>query len=108
MKSTSVKTLSELVAEFEHSMSWLDRQKIPLRRVRDATKAHLWLSDFLKFAEQFGDTIGWDATNRKYVLAHAMTGVDWDRYKHPLPKTCMTTGTSDTGEMVTSRFEQIC
>jgi hypothetical protein len=29
----------------------------------------MWLSDFRKFAEQFGDIIGWDATNRKYVLA---------------------------------------
>ncbi|MGZ8898423.1 MAG: tyrosine-type recombinase/integrase, partial [Halobacteriota archaeon] len=65
---------------------WLERQKIPLPRVRDPKKAHLWLSDFRKFAEQFGDIIGWDATNRKYVLAHGMTGVDWEHYKHPLPE----------------------
>lgn len=45
--------------------------KIPLPRVRDPSKAHLWLSDFRKFAEQFGGVIGWDSTNRKYVLAHA-------------------------------------
>jgi len=49
-------------------------------------KAHLWLSDFRKFAEQFGDIIGWDTTNRKYILAHGMTGVDWKHYKHPLPE----------------------
>lgn len=24
--------------------------------------------------------------NRKYVLAHGMTGVDWKHYKHPLPE----------------------
>jgi integrase len=65
---------------------WLQLQKIPLPRVRDPSKAHLWLSDFRKFAEQFGDIISWDATNRKYVLAHAMTGVDWEHYKHPLPE----------------------
>jgi len=65
---------------------WLQRQKIPLPRVRDSSKAHLWLSDFRKFAEQFGDKIGWDSTNRKYVLAHGMTGVDWEHYKHPLPE----------------------
>jgi integrase len=65
---------------------WLERQKILLPRVRDPSKAHLWLSDFRKFAEQFGDIIGWDATNRKYVLAHGMTGVDWEHYKHPLPE----------------------
>jgi predicted alpha/beta-fold hydrolase len=54
--------------------------------VRDQNKARLWLSDFRKFAEQYGDIIGWDATNRKYVLAHGMTGVDWEHYKHPLPE----------------------
>jgi hypothetical protein len=71
---------------FHSFEKWLERQRIPLPRVRDASKAHLWLSDFRKFAEQFGDTIGWDATNRKYVLAHGMTGVDWEHYKHPLPE----------------------
>jgi hypothetical protein len=65
---------------------WLLRQKIPLPRVKDARKAHLWLSDFRKFAEQFGDIIGWDATNRQYVLAHDMTGVAWGHYKNPLPE----------------------
>jgi integrase len=65
---------------------WVERQQIPLSRVRDPSKAHLWLSDFRKFAEQFGDSIGWDTTNRKYILAHGMTGVDWQHYKHPLPE----------------------
>jgi len=71
---------------FHSFEKWLERQRIPLPRVRDSTKAHLWLSDFRKFAEQFGDIIGWDATNRKYILAHGMTGVDWEHYKHPLPE----------------------
>ena len=71
---------------FHSFEKWLERQRIPLPRVRDPSKAHLWLSDFRKFAEQFGDVIGWDATNRKYVLAHGMTGVDWEHYKHPLPE----------------------
>jgi len=71
---------------FNSFEKWLERQKVPLPRVRDPKKAHLWLSDFRKFAEQFGDVIGWDATNRKYVLAHGMTGVDWEHYKHPLPE----------------------
>jgi len=62
----------------------IERQKIPLTRVRDPSKARMWLSDFRKFAEQFEDTSGWDSTNRKYVLAHGMTGVDWEHYKHPL------------------------
>jgi hypothetical protein len=46
----------------------------------------MWLSDFRKFAEQYGDIIGWDTTNCKYVLAHGTTGVDWEHYKHPLPE----------------------
>ena len=71
---------------FHSFEKWLERQRIPLPRVRDANKAHLWLSDFRKFAEQYGDIIGWDTTNRKYVLAHGMTGVDWEHYKHPLPE----------------------
>jgi len=71
---------------FNSFEKWLERQNIPLPRVRDPSKAHLWLSDFRKFAEQLGDIIGWDATNRKYVLAHGMTGVDWAHYKHPLPE----------------------
>ena len=71
---------------FNQFEKWLEGQKIPLPRVSDPNKAHLWLSDFRKFAEQFGDIIGWDATNRKYVLAHGMTGVDWEHYKHPLPE----------------------
>lgn len=71
---------------FNSFANWLKREKVPLPRVRDPKKAHLWLSDFRKFAEQFGDIIGWDATNRKYVLAHGMTGVDWEHYKHPLPE----------------------
>jgi integrase len=77
---------AELFFMFNSFIKWLERQKIPLPRVRDSTKAHLWLSDLRKFAEQYGDIIGWDSTNRKYVLAHGMTGVDWEHYKHPLPE----------------------
>ncbi len=28
----------------------------------------MWLSDFRKFAEQFGEIIGWDATNNMWPL----------------------------------------
>jgi integrase len=77
---------AKLFFMFNSFQNWIERQRIPLKRVRDASKARMWLSDFRKFAEQFGDVIGWDATNRKYVLAHGMTGVDWEHYKHPLPE----------------------
>jgi integrase len=66
--------------------NWLKRQKVPLPHVRDSNKAHLWLSDFRKFTQQYGDILGWDTTNQKYVLAHGMTGVDWAHYRNPLPE----------------------
>jgi integrase len=71
---------------FNSFEKWLERQRIPLSRVRDLSKAHLWLSDFRKFAEQFGDIISWDITNRKFVLAHGMTGVEWEHYKGLQPE----------------------
>ena len=66
---------------FNSFENWLERHRVPLPLVEDPDKAHLWLSDFRKFAEQFGDVIDWNATNRKYILAHGMTGVDWKHYK---------------------------
>ncbi len=64
-------------------VKWLERQRVPLPRVLDSSKAHMWLSDFRKFCQQFGDKISWDSTNSKYVLAHGMTGVEWEHYKNP-------------------------
>jgi hypothetical protein len=54
--------------------------------VRDPKKAHLWLSDFRKFAEQYGDVIGYDASNRAYIMTHGLSEIDWKHYKHPLPE----------------------
>ncbi len=48
--------------------------------------AHFVLGDLRKFAEQHGDIIGWDQSNRAYILTHGVSGVDWSHYKHPLPK----------------------
>ncbi|MGZ4908031.1 MAG: hypothetical protein ACXV5F_05165 [Halobacteriota archaeon] len=31
-------------------------------------------------------TIGWDQSNRAYILTHGVSGVDWTHYKHPLPE----------------------
>ena len=43
-------------------------------------------SDLRKFAEQYGDIIRWDQTNRAYILTHGVSGIDWAHYKHPLPE----------------------
>ncbi|MGZ4852217.1 MAG: hypothetical protein ACXV3D_03380 [Halobacteriota archaeon] len=44
-------------------------------------------SDLRKFAEQHGDVIGWEQSNRAYILTHGVSGVEWRHYRHPLPET---------------------
>ena len=61
---------------------WMKRQKIPMSRF----KGHFVLGDLRKFAEQHGDIIQWDQSNRAYILTHGVSGVDWAHYKHPLPE----------------------
>jgi hypothetical protein len=39
-----------------------------------------------KFAEQHGDIIQWDNSNRTYIITHGVSGIDWTHYKHPLPE----------------------
>ena len=62
-------------------LMWIKRQKITMSRF----KGHFVLGDLRKFAEQHGDTIQWEQSNRAYVLTHGVSGVDWRFYKHPLP-----------------------
>ena len=57
-------------------------QKIPLTRI----SSHFTLGDLRKFAEQYGDIIGWDKSNRAYIMTHGVSGIDWKHYKHPLPE----------------------
>ncbi len=61
---------------------WLRGRKISLSRVNVCFVC----SDLRKFAEQHGDIIGWDHSNRAYILTHGVSGVDWTHYKHPLPE----------------------
>jgi hypothetical protein len=64
---------------------WRLRQagnEIPLSRCG----SYFVLSDLRKFAEQHGDVIGWDASNRAYILTHGVSGVEWSNYRHPLPE----------------------
>jgi hypothetical protein len=61
---------------------WIKRQKIPMSRFG----GHFALGDLRKFCEQFGDAIGWDQSNRAYILTHGVSGIDWKHYKHPLPE----------------------
>ena len=71
-----------LMFEYNSFWMWVKRQKIPLSRVSD----HFVLGDLRKFAEQYGDIIQWDQSNRAYILTHGVSGVEWAHYKHPLPE----------------------
>ncbi|MGD0172736.1 MAG: hypothetical protein ABSB81_11555 [Halobacteriota archaeon] len=61
---------------------WLKRQKIPMSHF----KGHFVLGDLRKFAEQQGDVIEWEPTNRAYILTHGVSGVQWSHYKHARPE----------------------
>jgi hypothetical protein len=60
---------------------WMKRHPVPMSRF----KGHFQLGDLRKFAEQYGDIIQWEQSNRAYILTHGVSGVDWRFYKHPLP-----------------------
>ncbi|MGZ4937055.1 MAG: hypothetical protein ACXV4C_10985 [Halobacteriota archaeon] len=61
---------------------WLRYNEVQLKH----GGARIVNGDLRKFAEQHGDIIGWDQSNRAYILTHGVSGVDWTHYKHPLPE----------------------
>jgi integrase len=73
---------------FTHSsfLQWIKRQRIPMSRFR----GHFQLGDLRKFAEQHGDVIQWDQSNRAYILTHDVSGVSWSHYRNPLPENVST------------------
>ncbi|MGZ4909022.1 MAG: hypothetical protein ACXV6K_10645 [Halobacteriota archaeon] len=62
--------------------AWPKDQQVMLIRCGEVFQ----LSDLRKFCEQHRDVIGWDHSNRAYILTHGVSGVDWTHYKHPLPE----------------------
>ncbi|MGZ4924337.1 MAG: hypothetical protein ACXV5H_10360 [Halobacteriota archaeon] len=72
----------EPLFEYNSFQMWVKRAKIPMSRF----KGHFVLGDLRKFAEQHGDIIGWDQSNRAYIMTHGVSGIDWKHYKHPLPE----------------------
>ena len=66
----------------ESFRKWTQTQKTPLIRCN----CHFITSDLRKFAEQQGDIIGWNESNRAYILTHGVRGVDWSNYRYPLPE----------------------
>jgi integrase len=61
---------------------WIRQHKIQLTR----SENHFVVGDLRKFAEQHGDIIEWDHSNRAYIMTHGVSGVEWAHYKHPLPE----------------------
>ena len=72
----------ERVFEQLSFQQWLRHNGVRLRH----GGARMVNGDLRKFAEQYGDIIGWDQSNRAYILTHGVSGVDWTHYKHPLPE----------------------
>ena len=75
--------------EYMAYQQWLKRNHVPLERgdlIKDPDKRHFVAGDLRKFAEQMGDIIKWDQSNRAYILTHNVSSIDWERYKHPLPE----------------------
>jgi integrase len=69
---------------FTHSSfkQWIKRQKIPMSRFQK----HFALGDLRKFAEQHGDIVQWDQSNRAYILTHDVSSISWGHYRNPLPE----------------------
>jgi hypothetical protein len=75
--------------EFMAYQQWLKRNHVPLERadlIKNPDRRHFVTGDLRKFAEQIGDIIKWDLSNRAYILTHNVSSIDWERYKHPLPE----------------------
>ncbi len=73
---------NERMFKYDSFLMWVKRQKIRMSRFN----GHFVLGDLRKFAEQQGDIIQWEQSNRAYVMTHGVSGIDWKHYKHPLPE----------------------
>lgn len=63
---------SEYMFMLESFRKWLQKLRIPLCR----SNAHFLASDLRKFAEQHRDIVGWNESNRAYILTHAVQGIE--------------------------------
>jgi hypothetical protein len=72
----------EAMFAYDSVLTWIKREKIPLTRIA----THFTLGDLRKFAEQNGDVIQWEQSNRAYILTHGVSGVSWSHYRNPLPE----------------------
>jgi hypothetical protein len=73
---------NEPMFAFVSFYKWAREQKISLSRC----KGYVILSDLRKFAEQWGDIVQWDQSNRAYILTRGLSGIEWAHCRHPLPE----------------------
>jgi integrase len=59
---------SERMFKEESFRKWLQKRRIPLTKCN----SHFVASDLRKFAEQYGDIVGWNESNRAYILTHGV------------------------------------
>jgi hypothetical protein len=69
----------ERMFDYQSLLMWIKREKIQMSRF----KGHFVLGDLRKFAEQYGDIIQWEQSNRSYILTHDVSGVSWSNYRSP-------------------------
>jgi hypothetical protein len=72
----------ELVSEQLSFEQWLTHNEVRLLHIN----ARMANGHLRKFAEQHGDIIQWDQSNRVYILTNGVSGVEWRHYRNPLPK----------------------
>jgi len=77
---------NETLFRYNSIGAWVKRAKIPLTRIHNP----FVLGDLRKFAEQYGDVIGWEQSNRAYIMTHGVSGVVWKHYRNPLPENIYT------------------
>ena len=85
----------------ESFRKWLHKLRIRLSRCN----SHFVASDLRKFAEQHGDIVGGNESNRAYILTHCVRGIEWSGYRHPLPQHVYDIYMGCWGDM---RFDDSC
>ena len=76
----------EAVFHYGSFWMWVKRRKIPMSRF----SGHFVLGDLRKFTEQYGDTIGWDQSNRAYIMTQWGQRYRLEALQTPCRRTCMT------------------
>jgi hypothetical protein len=83
---------NEIIFPLSALNQWLWRSREAGNEIRlSRCGAYFVLSDLRKFCEQHCDAIGWDQSNRAYIMTHGVSGIDWKHYKHPLPENVYST-----------------